>query len=191
MNRKEKPGRRRGQSTRQLMGIDRLTPHGIQTPKGEHVFFLVQPDNLSVLPVEGVRGRIRALAELLRGTQDAVLRALDSRESYSQNQSWYRQRQKDEDNPALRELLRRDREHLDEIQTLTASTREFLLAFPMPKEGCENPEVWITRTAKSIADYGFRVRTAEEKDMRRLLSVYYRQDAAAEAEEMYEEGERA
>ena len=104
---------------------------------------------------------------------------------------WYRQRQKDEDNPALRELLRRDREHLDEIQTLTASTREFLLAFPMPKEGCENPEVWITRTAKSIADYGFRVRTAEEKDMRRLLSVYYRQDAAAEAEEMYEEGERA
>ena len=40
------------QSTRQLMGIVRVTPHGIVTDSGERVFFLIQPDNLSVLSPE-------------------------------------------------------------------------------------------------------------------------------------------
>ena len=35
MNRTEKKEQRRRRSTRQLMGIDRLTGHGVQTPEGE------------------------------------------------------------------------------------------------------------------------------------------------------------
>ena len=49
MNRKQKKELRQRQSTRQLMGIVRVTPHGIVTDSGERVFFLIQPDNLSVL----------------------------------------------------------------------------------------------------------------------------------------------
>ena len=48
MNRKQKKELRQRQSTRQLMGIVRVTPHGIVTDSGERVFFLIQPDNLSV-----------------------------------------------------------------------------------------------------------------------------------------------
>ena len=47
MNRKQKKELRQRQSTRQLMGIVRVTPHGIVTDSGERVFFLIQPDNLS------------------------------------------------------------------------------------------------------------------------------------------------
>ena len=46
MNRKQKKELRQRQSTRQLMGIVRVTPHGIVTDSGERVFFLIQPDNL-------------------------------------------------------------------------------------------------------------------------------------------------
>ena len=67
MNRKQKKELRRHLSTRQLMGIDQLTDHGLKTARGELVFYLVSPDNLSVLSAEGVRGRVRALTELLRG----------------------------------------------------------------------------------------------------------------------------
>ena len=42
MNRKQKKELRARQSTRQLMGIDRLTDHGAKTPKGELVFFLIR-----------------------------------------------------------------------------------------------------------------------------------------------------
>ncbi len=76
MNRKQKKELRRHLSTRQLMGIDQLTEHGLKTAKGELVFFLLSPDNLSVLSSDGVRNRVRALTELLQGLDAAELLAL-------------------------------------------------------------------------------------------------------------------
>ena len=179
---KKKANLRQKQSTQQLMGIRQITDHGVVTPKGEQAFFLVSPDNLSVLPPEEVRGRIRALSELLRGIKEITLRALDSRESYELNQRWYLERAEEETNPALRELLLQDRKHLDEIQAMTATTREFLLACPLSREKGESRETEISRKAKAIADYGFRVRVADEKDVKRVLAVYYQQEPTKENE---------
>ena len=190
MNRKQKKELRQRQSTRQLMGIDQLTDYGVKTPKGERVFFLVRPDNLSVLSAEGVRGRVRALMELLRGTETVTLRAMDSRESYEQNKIYYQQRLERETNPALRALLAKDRVYLDEIQTMTASAREFALVYPLDRQGSESAEVQITRMAKDIRDRGFHVRIARDQDIKRLLAVYYQQDVTTEHFESID-GERA
>ena len=180
MNRKQRKELRRRQSTRQLMGIDRLTDHGVETPKGELVFFLVRPDNLSVLSAEAIQGRVRALMELLRGTDAVRLLALDSRESFTQNRAWYRQRLETESNPAIRALLARDRAHLDEIQTSTASAREFALVYALERQSGESVEAQISRMAKDIRDRGFHVRLAGEQDVKRLLAVYYQQDVTTE-----------
>ena len=180
MNRKQKKELRQRQSTRQLMGIDRLTDHGVKTSKGEQVFFLIRPDNLSVLSPEVIRGRVRALMGLL-GVADVVrLLALDSRESFSRNKAWYQQRLEEETNPAIRALLERDRAHLDEIQTTTASAREFVLAYTLERQSDESVETRISRMAKDIRDRGFHVRVAEDQDVKRLLAVYYQQDVTTE-----------
>ena len=178
------------QSTRQLMGIDQVTEHGLKTAAGELVFFLIQPDNLSVLSAEGVRARVMALTGQLRGSESMVILALDSRESFQRNKDWYRARLEKEDNPALRELLRRDMEELDAIQAATASTREFALALPLEQKYEEDLRSQITRLEKSIRDGGFRVRAAGEQDMKRILSVYYQQDVTTEYFENYD-GEEA
>ena len=180
MNRKQRKELRRRQATRQLIGIDRLTDHGVETPKGELVFFLVRPDNLSVLSAEAIQGRVRALMELLRGTDAVRLLALDSRESFTQNRAWYRQRLETESNPAIRALLERDRAHLDEIQTSTASAREFALVYALERQSGESVEAQISRMAKDIRDRGFHVRLAGEQDVKRLLAVYYQQDVTTE-----------
>ena len=60
MNKQKKELRQR-QSTRQLMGISQLTQHGIRTAEGELVFYLIKPDNLSVLSEDGIRGRVNAI----------------------------------------------------------------------------------------------------------------------------------
>ena len=190
MNRKQKKELRRRQSTRQLMGIDRLTGHGAKTPRGELVFFLIRPDNLSVLSNEVIRGRVRALMELLRGTDSVHLLALDSRESFAQNKAWYQKRLEVEMNPAIRELLRRDRAHLDEIQTMTASAREFALAYTLERQGDESVEAQLSRMAKDVRDRGFHVRLAGEQDIKRLLAVYYQQDVTTEYFENFD-GETA
>ena len=49
MRRKQRKELRQRRSTRQLMGILRVTPHGVLTESGERVFYLIRPDNLSVL----------------------------------------------------------------------------------------------------------------------------------------------
>ena len=190
MNRKQKKELRQRQSTQQLMGIDRLTDHGVKTPRGELVYFLIRPDNLSVLSAEVIRSRVRALMELLGGIDTARLLALDSRESFQQNKLRYQERLEREDNPAVRELLRKDMAHLDTIQTTTASAREFAIAYALERQSNENTEALLSRMAKDIRDRGFHVQIAMGQDIQRLLAVYYQQDVTTEFFEQYD-GEMA
>ena len=92
MNKKQKQELRQRQTARQLMGISQLTGYGVRTAEGELAFFLIKPDNLSVLSEEGVRGRVTALTHLLCAMPELRILALDSRESFQRNQEWYRQR---------------------------------------------------------------------------------------------------
>lgn len=188
MNRKQKKELRQHQSTRQLMGIDQLTEHGLKTARGELVFYLIKPDNLSVLSDEGVRGRILALTNLLRGTDELYLTALDSRESFQRNKDYYHDRLDEEELPALRELLRQDAAHLDEIQSTTASSREFALMHRVDKK-TETDTGQPLRLEKRIRDLGFYVHLANEQDIKRLLAVYYQQDVTTEFFESFD-GER-
>ena len=190
MNRKQKKELRQRQSAQQLMGIDRLTDHGVKTPRGELVYFLIRPDNLSVLSAEVIRSRVRALMELLGGIDTARLLALDSRESFQQNKLRYQERLEREDNPAVRELLRQDMAHLDTIQTTTASAREFAIAYALERQSNENTEALLSRMAKDIRDRGFHVQIAMGQDIQRLLAVYYQQDVTTEFFEQYD-GEMA
>ena len=79
MNRKQKKEQKRLLSTRQLMGIDQFTENGLKVGRSELVYFLIQPDNLSVLSAEGIRERVTALGNLLQGVESVRLIALDSR----------------------------------------------------------------------------------------------------------------
>lgn len=180
MNRKQKKEQKRLLSTRQLMGIDQFTENGLKVGRSELVYFLIQPDNLSVLSAEGIRGKIVALTDLLRSVESVRLLALDSRESFQNNKDWYRQRMEREANPALRELLRQDAAHLDAIQTTTASAREFALVFELDRQKEENARSQVVRLEKSIRDKGFHVRQASQQDLMRLLAVYYQQDVTTD-----------
>ena len=179
MKQKEKAAFRQHQSTRQLMGIQRITAHGITTERGEMVFFLVRPDNLTVLSAEGVRARITALTNLLRAEPAVELMALDSRESFQPNKAYYQARLDKETVPALRSLLQQDLKHLDEIQFASASAREFLLI--LRPEGKVIPdEAGLRQMEKALCDHGISVRLAEEQDIKRLLAVYYQHDVTTD-----------
>ena len=176
MNRKQKKELRERQSTRQLMGITQLTDHGVKTAKGELVYFMLKPDNLSVLSRDGVRGRVNVLADLLRTTPAVRLMAMDSKESFLSNKHFYQERMAQETDPKIRKLLQQDIDHLDAIQASTASAREFALAYPVDKENPSDPRY----LEKSLLDRGFRVRLADRQDIMRLLAVYYQQDSVTE-----------
>ena len=179
---------RQQQSTRALMGIRRLTDHGVVTAGGERVFYLIRPDNLSVLSPDGVRLRVAALTNLLRANPVLELLALDSRESFQSNQMFYRARLEEEPVPEIRALLQKDLEHLDAIQSSSASSREFVLVLPVEGQAVEDGS--LRQMEKALCDHGVPVHLAEREDVKRLLAVYYQQNSPAESWEDVD-GERA
>lgn len=189
MNKAQKKELRQRQTTRQLMGIYQLTEHGAKTPAGELVFFMVKPDNLSVLSGEGIRGRIKNLTDLLCAAPEVRLLALDSRESFQRNKEWYRQRLEAEELPAIRELLRQDAAHLDEIQATTASAREFTLVYRLDQQESGEDISRLRQIEQALRDLGFHARLAEKQDIKRILAVYYQQDVTTEQFDNFD-GER-
>ena len=169
--------RRQQQSTRQLMGITRITEHGVSTSNGDYVFFLIRPDNLSVLSEEAIRQRVGNLSSLLSNRDEVTLMALDSRASFQNNKLFYQARLEEETEPAIRRLLQVDLEQLHEIQTSSASKREFVIALRVTSKESDDPVV-LHQMEKSISNENIPVRLAERADIKRLLSVYYLNDAA-------------
>ncbi len=172
----------RHQSTRQLMGINRITEHGVSTPYGDYVFFLIRPDNLSVLSEDAIRQRVGNLANLLSNRDEVTIMALDSRASFQHNKLFYQARLEEETEPAIRQLLQLDLEQLDELQTSSASKREFVIALRVTEKESSDPVV-LHQMEKSIANENIPVHLAERSDVKRLLSVYYLNDAAVTAVE--------
>ena len=169
--------RHQQQSTRQLMGITRITEHGVSTSNGDYVFFMVRPDNLSVLSEDAIRQRVGNLANLISNRDEVTLMALDSRASFQHNKLFYQARLEEETEPAIRRLLQMDLEQLDEIQTSSASKRELVIALRVTSKESDDPVV-LHQMEKSISNENIPVRLAERADIKRLLSVYYLNDAA-------------
>ena len=189
MNRKQKRELHQRQSTRQLMGIAHITPHGIRTETGERVFYLIRPDNLSVLSPEVIRSRIRSLTVLLSTQPSLELLALDSRESFQQNKEYYRHRLEEETAPEVRALLERDLAHLDAIQFASASSREFVLVLPVDRKAGVD-EATLRQLEKTICDHGLCVKLAEEHqaDVTMFCFWYYNVDKQKKIPNPLEEG---
>ena len=177
VTRKEKLLLHQRQTTSQLMGITRLTEHGAVCSRDELLFYLLRPDNLSILSPEGIRGRVRALTGLIQGMTSLELLALDSKESFQDNRQFYRQRLEAEDMPAIRGLLVQDRQHLDSVQTTMASSREFCFVLRRRKtDGAMN----YAPLEQQFRDCGFVVQRAEGQRLLELLAIYFEQDATHE-----------
>ena len=189
MNRKKKKSSAREQSTRQLMGIDNITDYSIATRMGDLVFFAVKPTNISVLPDSGVSARIYALLNVVRGQAEIEMLALNSSESFEDNKNFYRRQASEEDLPAIRRLLEQDSTHLDRIQALMASSREFYIIVRLRSERESEVFPYLSRVEKSIKDNGFSTHRADEQELKKLLGIYFEQNVTTEQYEDHD-GER-
>ena len=173
-------------ATRALMGIDELTGYSISTPMGELVFYIIQPTNLGVLPESSITARIRGLQGLLIGQIDWELMALNSRESFEANKSFYRQRTEKETLPVVRRLLEKDSQHLDDIQVRLASGREFYLILRLRGQKESDILPYLSRIEQVIKNNGFTTRRANANEVKQMLAVYYEQNMAADGYEDYD-----
>lgn len=168
------------ESTQELLGIEAITNYGIGTKQGELVFFSVAPTNLSVLPADSIDARINALLNIIKAYDGIEMIATDSMQSFEYNKRFYRDRLEKETCPAVRRLLEQDIEHLDRIQVMTASSRQFYIVLRIRSEVKGDIYAHLGNVEKYIHEQGFTVHRADRQELKKLLAVYYGQSISVE-----------
>ena len=170
----------KSRSTQQLMGIVGLKDHGIATGMGDLVFYIIKPTNISVLPEQSVMARTHALMNLIRSLTEMEMLALNARESFERNKIFDRERRETEELPAIQKLLEQDSRHLDSIQIMMASSREFYIALRLREPNEADLHTILSGVEESIHANGFTARRANAQDLKRMLAVYFEQNVTTE-----------
>ena len=178
MKNKKQP--QNNQSTRQLLGIDGITEYSLKTATNEAVFFSIKPSNISVMSEASLSAKIYSLMSVLKGLTEIEILCVNSRESFESNKSHLKTLAQKEENPAVRKLLEQDMQHLDHIQAMTATAREFLLIVRI--RGLKDKEIfsYLNRIEKTLNENGFSARLYDGEDIKTLLAVYYEQNVTTE-----------
>ncbi len=175
---KKKQQTQQNQSTRQLLGIEGITEYSLKTASNEAVFFSIKPSNISVMSEAGLSAKIYSLMSVLKGLMEIL--CVNSRESFEGNKNHLKALAKKEENPAVRKLLEQDAQHLDHIQAMTATAREFLLIVRI--RGLKDKEIfsYLNRIEKTLNENGFSARRYSGEDIKTLLAVYFEQNVTTE-----------
>lgn len=186
---KKKQQTQQNQSTRQLLGIEGITEYSLKTASNEAVFFSIKPSNISVMSEASLSAKIYSLMSVLKGLTEIEILCVNSRESFEENKNHLKTLSQKEENPAVRKLLEQDMKHLDQIQALTATAREFLLIVRI--RGMKDKEIFahLNRIEKTLNENGFSAKRYDGEDIKTLLAVYFEQNSVTEKFENYD-GER-
>lgn len=165
--------KKKGRSTQELMGINSFTKYGLDTAKGELLFYVVAPTNISVLSHTNIEIKIRHLMMVLSAIPNIEITCSDSCECFDDNKSYLQMRLSEERNPKVRKILNKDIEMLDHVQAEMATARQFL--FIMRCKGMKPEQVFqtVNRTEKIISEQGFEVQRMSKADIKRYLAIYF------------------
>lgn len=170
---KGKRQKKKGRSTQELIGVKSFTKYGLETQKGELLFYLVGPTNISVLSRVNIEIKIRHLMMVLSAIPDIEIACTDSCECFDDNKSYLQERMDEEQNPKVRRILKKDMEMLDHVQAEMSTARQFL--FILRCKGMKPEQIFQTanRTEKVISEQGFEVRRMKKADIKRFLAIYF------------------
>ena len=169
--------KRKGRSVQDFIGVKTFTKYGLMTQKGELLFYLVSPTNISVLEI-----KIRHLMMVLSSIPDIEITCTDSSECFDDNKAYLHERLEYEQNPKVRKLIKKDIEFLDNVQVEMATARQFL--FTARIKASKDKQVFDTanRVEKIISEQGFEVRRMRKADIKRFLALYF--EASMNGEQM-------
>ena len=174
--------KKKGQSVQDMRGIRTFTKYGLRTEKGDLLFYMVSPTNISVLSYANIEIKIRHLMMVLSSLPDIEITCTDSSECFDDNKAYLHSRLESEQNPKVRKLIRQDIGFLDNVQVEMATARQFL--FTARVKGKKQKQVFeqANRVEKIISEQGFEVRRMRKEEIKRFLAIYF--EASMNGEQM-------
>ena len=174
--------KRKGRSVQELIGVKTFTKYGLMTQKGELLFYLVSPTNISVLSYANIEIKIRHLMMVVSSLPDIEITCTDSSECFDDNKAYLHERLEYEQNPKVRKLIKKDIDFLDNVQVEMATARQFI--FTVRINASKDKQVFDTanRVEKIISEQGFEVKRMRRADIKRFLALYF--EASMNGEQM-------
>lgn len=156
--------KKKGRSVQELIGVRTFTKYGLSTNKGELLFYLVSPTNISVLSHTNIE-----------------IVCTDSSECFDDNKAYLTERLEVEENAKVRKLIKKDIDFLDTIQVEMATARQFF--FVARLKGQKEKQVFETenRIESKIAGEGFEVHRLKKPEIKRILALYFEASMQGEA----------
>ena len=170
MAQKEK---KNGASVQTLLGIKTFTDYGLSTNKGELLFFLITPSNISVLSTAAVEIKIRQLMLTLSALPDVEIVCTDSSECFDENKAYLIRRREEEPNAKIKKLLGKDLEFLGEIQLEMATARQFMFVARCRNMNPMQVFNYANTVQKTISEQGFDAHRMTKSEIKRYLALYF------------------
>ena len=170
MAQKEK---KNGASVQTLLGIKTFTDYGLSTNKGELLFFLITPSNISVLSTAAVEIKIRQLMLTLSALPDVEIVCTDSSECFDENKAYLIRRREEEPNAKIKKLLGKDLEFLGEIQLEMATARQFMFVARCRNMNPMQVFNYANTVQKTISEQGFDAQRMTKSEIKRFLALYF------------------
>lgn len=174
--------KRKGRSVQDLIGIKTFTKYGLATNKGELLFYLVSPTNISVLSHVNIEIKIRHLMMVLSAIPDIEITCTDSSECFDDNKAYLTERTEAEQNPKVRKIIKNDIDYLDAMQMEMATARQFMFIARLKNTKDKQTFDTANRIEKVISEQGFEVRRMQKADIKRFLALYF--DASMNGEQL-------
>ena len=174
--------KKKGRSVQDLVGIKTFTRYGLMTNKGELLFYLVAPTNISVLSRTNIEIKIRHLMMVLSAIPDLEITCTDSSECFDDNKAYLTDRLKAEQNPKVRKIIKKDIDFLDNIQVEMATARQFMFIARLKNQKDKQSFDSANRIEKVISEQGFEVRRMRKAEIKRFLALYF--EASMNGEQM-------
>lgn len=174
--------KKKGRSTQELVGIETFTKYGLETTKGELLFYLVSPTNISVLSYVNIEIKIRHLMMVLSAIPDIEITCTDSSECFDDNKAYLHDRLSEEQNSKVRKIIKKDIDFLDHIQMEMATARQFLFIARLKNTKDKQTFDTANRIEKVISEQGFEVQRMKKADIKRFLALYF--EASMNGEQM-------
>ncbi len=165
--------KKKGASVQDLIGIKTFTDYGIVTNRGELLFYLVTPTNISVLSAANIENKVRQLKLVLSTETDIEITVTDSSECFDDNKLYLMDRIEQEPNLKVRSLLEKDIVFLDAVQMEMATARQFI--FTARCRNLKPAQVFkrANEIEKTISEQGFEVHRMKKQEIKRFIALYF------------------
>lgn len=182
MPKEKQQKKRKGHSVQDLIGIKTFTKYGLATNKGELLFYLVSPTNISVLSHTNIEIKIRHLMMVLSAIPDIEIACTDASECFDDNKAYLHDRLQNEHNPKVQKIIKKDIDYLDAMQMEMATARQFMFIARLKNTKDKQTFDTANRVEKVISEQGFEVRRMQKTDIKRFLALYF--EASMNGEQM-------